>query len=274
VVHTRDADFVLLQGDALDELRALPDGSAACVVTSPPYLDARPEYDAPTAADYAAIFVELGRVVTGPMLWNVGRLWRDGLERLWWLDLVELAAGAGWQHWDSLVWVKLNPNPIQGRAAANAHEYVLVFGRPGVALNEEARRRPYAEGSVERLRRRWIASVSVKGDGAERSGARRAERRGERHDANPAGARAPSVIVTSTGREKGNPHPAPMPLALADELVLLGSWATQVVLDPFAGSGTTALAARRLGRRSVAIELNSDYCELAATRLQQQALFS
>ncbi len=47
-----------------------------------------------------------------------------------------------------------------------------------------------------------------------------------------------------------------------------------VVLDPFMGSGTTALVARRLGRRSVGIELNAEYCALAARRLQQLSLLA
>lgn len=46
------------------------------------------------------------------------------------------------------------------------------------------------------------------------------------------------------------------------------------VLDVFAGSGTTLLVARKLGRRSVGIELNEDYCALAADRLAQQSLLA
>jgi DNA modification methylase len=47
-----------------------------------------------------------------------------------------------------------------------------------------------------------------------------------------------------------------------------------VVLDPFMGSGTTALVARRLGRMAVGIELNTEYLRIAATRLQQLSLLA
>jgi hypothetical protein len=46
------------------------------------------------------------------------------------------------------------------------------------------------------------------------------------------------------------------------------------VLDPFMGSGTTALVARRLGRRSIGVELNESYAALCARRLQQLSLFA
>lgn len=53
-----------------------------------------------------------------------------------------------------------------------------------------------------------------------------------------------------------------------------GTWRPGIVLDPFAGSGTTLHVARKHGRHSIGIELNPDYCELAARRLAQQSIFS
>jgi site-specific DNA-methyltransferase (adenine-specific) len=67
-------------------------------------------------------------------------------------------------------------------------------------------------------------------------------------------------------------HPAPFPVELARRAVRLSTWPGEVVLDPFAGSGTTLLAARQLGRRAIGIEASELYCELAVSRLAQTAL--
>jgi len=62
-------------------------------------------------------------------------------------------------------------------------------------------------------------------------------------------------------------HPAPFPLGLARDHILSWSNEGDVVLDPFAGSGTTCLAARDAGRRYVGIEINAEYVEIINRRL-------
>lgn len=263
--YVQDADFTLYLGDALDVLRELPRRSVHACVTSPPYLNARPEYPSPTRKEFRDIFFELALVVAGPALVNVGRLWRDGEERLWWLDLLSAAERSGWRLLDTLVWIKPNANPIRGGVFADSHEYVLVLGKPGCELNTDAIRTPYAPGSEARLARRWIKGRGVKGDDRDDA---------ESRDANPLGARARSFVDVYVGREKGNPHPAPMPLELAEHLVALATWPRQTVIDPFAGSGTTCVAARALGRSSIAIESADVYAQLCANRLSQQSLLA
>jgi DNA modification methylase len=68
-------------------------------------------------------------------------------------------------------------------------------------------------------------------------------------------------------------HPATFPIELARRLILLYSPAGSVVCDPFAGIGTTLVAAKEMGRRAVGVELNERFCEIAATRLSQGVLF-
>lgn len=70
--------------------------------------------------------------------------------------------------------------------------------------------------------------------------------------------------------EQRTAHPAPFPIELP--LRALETTTAAAVLDPFAGSGTTLLAAKLQGRRAVGIELEERWCELAATRLSQETL--
>lgn len=67
-------------------------------------------------------------------------------------------------------------------------------------------------------------------------------------------------------------HPCPKPELWGLGLVSLLSDAGETVLDPFMGSGTTLVAAKRLGRRAIGIDLDESYCEMAANRLRQGCL--
>jgi len=71
-------------------------------------------------------------------------------------------------------------------------------------------------------------------------------------------------------------HPAPFPLELASRLVQMFSFVGDTVLDPFCGTGTTMVAALKTGRNSIGVELDTEYCRLAASRLvnENTSLFS
>jgi len=77
---------------------------------------------------------------------------------------------------------------------------------------------------------------------------------------------------TAPGASTRSEHPAVMPAALATRCIRLSTWPGEVVVDPFAGSGTTLVAAKALGRRGIGIEISKRYCELAANRLAQGVL--
>ena len=65
-------------------------------------------------------------------------------------------------------------------------------------------------------------------------------------------------------------HPAPYPFELASRLVQMFSFARDTVLDPFCGTGTTMLAALKHGRNSIGVELDTEYCRMAASRLMNE----
>lgn len=73
-------------------------------------------------------------------------------------------------------------------------------------------------------------------------------------------------------QEMNNSHPAPFPVALIDRII--SSTNAQIILDPFMGSGTTAVAAKGLGRNFIGIEISKEYCEIAEQRLLRNEIHS
>lgn len=79
------------------------------------------------------------------------------------------------------------------------------------------------------------------------------------------------VIRATVSKQLGvGTHPCPKPLSLYRTLIARTK--AEVTLDPFAGSGTTLRAAKDLGRKSIGIEIEERYCEIAANRLAQEVL--
>lgn len=76
-------------------------------------------------------------------------------------------------------------------------------------------------------------------------------------------------IWNITGASTRN-HPAPFPLELAMRLVRMFSFVEDTVLDPFCGSGTTMVAALRLGRHSIGVDIDPEYCRMTARYLKAE----
>lgn len=69
---------------------------------------------------------------------------------------------------------------------------------------------------------------------------------------------------------KNGSHPTPFPKDLPIRCIQLFSYLEDLILDPFLGSGTTCVAAKNLNRKSIGIEINPKYCEIAVKRLRQE----
>jgi site-specific DNA-methyltransferase (adenine-specific) len=69
-------------------------------------------------------------------------------------------------------------------------------------------------------------------------------------------------------------HPTEKPVDLLKELIRATTGNGSLILDPFAGSGSTLLAAKEMGRHAVGIEINERFCEIAANRMRQEYMFA
>jgi DNA modification methylase len=190
----------------------------------------------------------------------------------------------GWWLRSDIIWSKPNPMPesVTDRPT-KSHEYVFLLTKSAryffdaAAIREPATfygpngangSRPESPHSGQMLARsgnknRKPNPAAVLGNGDTSHGIP-----WEGFDRN---ARSVWEIATQPYAEA---HFATFPQELPRRCIAAGSPAGGTVLDPFMGSGTTALVARNLGRNSIGIELNSDYCALAARRLGQQSLLT
>ncbi|UAW08544.1 DNA methyltransferase [Mycobacterium phage Leozinho] len=86
------------------------------------------------------------------------------------------------------------------------------------------------------------------------------------------GGRPNSIFKVNPVPNSQRVHPTEKPIGLLSDWIERSSVAGEVVFDPFAGSGSTLVASRNLGRRAVGVEIEERYCELTAKRLDQMCL--
>ncbi len=264
---------LLICGDAKRALSLLPDGSVQTVVTSPPYWSLR-DYRVEdqigrddTLRSYirsiVEAFDELRRVLRrdGTVWLNVGDSYTSGNRRYrapdrknraramevrprtpeglkpkdligvpWRLALA--LQEAGWWIRSEVIWYKPNAHPESVRdRPTKAHESVFLLSKEQNYY--------YDKSAVVGPNRRRLRTVWE----------------------------IPTEPVKRLNGDEDD-HPAMMPLTLARRCVSITSSPDGVVLDPYAGSGTTLLAAEGLGRRWVGIELNPSFAELIERRMR------
>jgi DNA modification methylase len=171
---------------------------------------------------------------------------------------------AGWYLRQDIIWHKPNPMPesVKDRCT-KAHEYIFLFSKkPKYYFDNEAIKEPVKAVSIARAKSSWsptklnIGLDGAKNESFETMGTRWVKEKANKRD----------VWVVPTKSYKGA-HFATFPPTLIEPCILAGSRVNDIVLDPFMGSGTTAMVAKQHGRRYIGCELNEDYRELQDKRL-------
>ena len=202
----------------------------------------------------------LGRNLSGSLK-NTPGLKRKDLIGIPWRVAFALQED-GWFLRQDIIWSKPNPMPESVRdRCTKSHEYVFLLSKSRrYHFDAAAIAEPFANASVVRLAQNVAGQAGSERVPGKTNGPMKAVSDGEARNK-----RSVWTIPTTPSREA---HFATFPEGLVQPCILAGCPSGGVVLDPFLGSGTTAVAAERLGRRWIGCELNPEYVEMAERRVR------
>lgn len=285
-VKYRFSDLIdqFICGDAFAELKAFPDECVDMIVTSPPYYHQR-DYGQPgqlgsesSHRDYVdnlvRIFRECRRVLKGSgTLWlNMGDKYSEGnLLGLPWRLALRMQDDLGFILRSDIIWHKPNamPTSVKNRPTTD-HEYVFLFSKMNkYYYNADAIREPHITFTDEsRMKGGRGHFGKVKGTPENgKNGGNQNLHDGRWDQAfHPQGRNRRTVWEIPLSKFRDT-HFAVFPEKLVEVCILAGSQGDDVVLDPFMGSGTTALVAKRLRRKFIGIDCSERYCIMAESRL-------
>jgi len=232
-----------------ENMSMIPDNSLHLMITSPPY-NVSKEYDEDLSlSEYLQmlknVFTETYRVLVngGRACINVANLGRKPYIPL--SDYIsQMMIEIGFNMRGEIIWNKASsasPSTAWGSwmSASNPilrdiHEYILVFSKGDYKRERNKTERESKQNSISKADfMEWTKSIwTFNAESAKRVG-----------------------------------HPAPFPHVLPYRLIQLYSFKTDIVLDPFMGSGTTAIAALKSYRKYIGFEINQDYIQLTKKRV-------
>lgn len=232
-------DLVTLYlGDCLDILPELPEGVVDAVITDPPYSSGGRRENSRSLRKSMNRTMTDDDWIAGDAMSTAGFVWtmRAAATRA----KASMKRGA---HFLAFIDWRMYPNLAAALESADLRQHpTLVWDKGTLGM-----------GAIFRNQHEWICHFSWGTPAA------------------PARRDVPNVIRCA--KVLDGDHPTEKPTALMETLVSVVTHPGGVVLDPFAGSGATLLAARNLGRRAIGIELDERWCEAVATRLAQEQLF-
>ncbi len=259
-------------GDSLEVMRKIPSESIDLMVTSPPYADQRKKtYGGVHPDKYVEwilpITAELKRVLKsdGSFILNIKEKVVDGERHTYVLELILALKKQGWLWTDEYIWHKRNTTPGKwSNRFRDSWERCLHFTKQRkFKMFQDEVMVPMGDWAEKRLQNlsendsKRFNSQSGSGFGKDIS------KWVGRNMAYPT-----NVLHLASECSNRN-HSAAFPESLPTWFVKLFSEVGDVVLDPFAGSGTTCVVAKNLDRHYVGIELKEDHCKIANERIEK-----
>ena len=259
-------------GDCLEILPKLPDESVNLIVTSPPYADSRKENYGGTHPDhyvewFLPIAAELKRVLRpdGSFVLNIKEKVVDGERHTYVIELILALRKQGWLWTEEYCWHKKNCYPGKWpNRFRDAWERCLHFTKQrNFKMFQETVMVPVGDWAKSRLSNLSPIDL-IRDESRTQSGfGKKIANWIGRDKAYPS-----NVLHLATECSNKN-HCAPFPIELPSWFIKLFTEENDVILDPFLGSGTTALAAKQLNRHFIGMELHKEYCELVRRHLSQ-----
>ncbi|RHZ96501.1 site-specific DNA-methyltransferase [Cereibacter sphaeroides] len=236
--------ITILPGDCLASMRTLPDCSVDAVVTDPPYGQTSLPWDR---------FVYGWMAEIGRILKPTGSVWVFGTLRMFTQHWREFE---GWTLAQDIVWEKHNGSSLRSDRFRRVHEQAAQFYRGEWG--------PVYKGMV-------VTMDAAKRTLSRRTGARHQHLHGAEtgtsYASEDGGPRIQRSVIYARSEHGRAVHPTQKPTAIIEPLILNACPPGGVVLDPFAGSGTTGGCAVRLGRRAILCEGNQDYLSVMERRI-------
>ncbi len=262
----------ILQGDSAEVLKTLPDNSIDLIVTSPPYADQRKSTYGGIAPDkyvewFLPISEQLLRVLkpSGTFVLNIKEKVVNGERSTYVMELILAMRKQGWLWTEEFIWHKKNSYPGKWpNRFRDAWERLLQFNKSKkFAMYQEEVMVPMGDWAKSRLKN--LSDTD------------------KRRDNSKVGSGFGKNISNWIDREKAYPtnvlhlatecnnkkHSAAFPEELPEWFIKLFTKEGDMVLDPFAGSGTTLFVAERMGRSAIGIEIMEEYYKMIKNQLEE-----
>ncbi len=260
----------ILQGDCEEILKDFPDNSVDLIFTSPPYADQRKRtYGGIKPDKYVDWFLpkaeQFKRVLkpTGTFILNIKERVVNGERHTYVIELILRLREQGWLWTEEYMWHKKNSYPGKWpNRFRDSWERLLQFNnQKKFNMYQEAVMVPVGDWAKTRLAK--LSETDRRRDES------RVKSGFGKNVSNWVGRDMvyPDNVLHMATECYNRNHSATFPVALPSWFIKLFTLPGDVVLDPFLGSGTTAVAAKQLGRRYIGIDINPEYCEIAKERV-------